>query len=80
MKNTNTWSEALIARTYDILRDKNFMPFSDKMHLKNFNGQYAIIHLKDLLADNFILENAKTKEKTIFQNVDELVAAGWAVD
>ncbi len=70
----------MIAKTYEILRYKNFIPVLDKMYLKNFNGQYAIIYLKDLLTDNLILEDAETKEKIIFQSVDELVAAGWAVD
>ncbi len=80
MQNTNKWSEAVIAKTYEILRDKNFMPVLDKMYLKNINRQYAIIQLNDLLADNFILEDADTKEKITFESVEALVAAGWAVD
>lgn len=80
MKETNKWSESAIAKTYEILRDKNLPLISDKIYLKNINRQYAIISLGDVLADNFTLENADTKEKITFQNIEELIEAGWAVD
>jgi len=36
--------------------------------------------LEDLFSGNFTLEDAETSEKIVFQNVNELVEAGWAVD
>lgn len=63
-----------------MLKYKEFAPVSDKIYLKHIEGKYATLSLENLVSNNFILEDADTGEQTIFQTVEELVEAGWAVD
>lgn len=50
------------------------------LHMKNVNGSYGKIRLEDLVADNLLIKDKKTEAEYRFPTVDELIAAGWAID
>ena len=50
------------------------------IYLKNINGEFGAITLKDWLATNLCIRNRETAVETVFSSVDDLIAAGWAVD
>lgn len=82
---TPKWSASLQAQTRSALDEPgpgNFNPSTGSMHFKSHNKQhpYARITLQDLLADKLVLRNEQGEVVACFQNADELIAAGWALD
>lgn len=75
----NAWSITLIEQTRAVL-DLDFAPFGDFVHMKNSNGSYARVRLKDLLDGKYILQDNETRALAIYGSVDDVIAAGWAVD
>lgn len=81
VKATKSWSDELIAKTREVL-SLDFVPFDDSVHLKNVHGGYGKILIGDLLASRL---RVQIKDKSgvgeaVFAGIDELIAAGWAVD
>lgn len=76
---SNAWSDTLIEQTRAVL-DLDFSPFGDFVNMKNINGSYGQISLKDLLERKFMIQDRETNAKYIFGTADELIAAGWAID
>ena len=75
----NTWSDRLIEETRDVL-DLGFVPRDDFVHMKNINGNFGKIYFQDLLDRKLIIQDKETNAKYFYATVDELIAAGWAVD
>ena len=75
----NQWSDRLIEETRSALDDLAATPLG-VLHMKNVNGSYGKIRLEDLVADNLLIKDKKTEVEYHFQTVDELIAAGWAID
>jgi len=75
----NTWSDRLIEETRDVL-DLGFVPRDDFVHMKNFNGNFGKIYFQDWLDRKLIIQDKETDAKYFYATVDELIAAGWAVD
>ena len=63
------WSEKLIELTKEEL-----ICGGHGIAVKNYNGQFGII------SDNFNVVNRETNEKILYNSVDELINAGWAID
>ena len=75
----NTWSDRLIEETRNVL-DLGFVPRDDFVHMKNINGNFGKIYFQDWLDRKLIIQDKKTDAKYFYATVDELIAAGWAVD
>ncbi len=73
------WSEALLATTRAVM-NLEFVPRDDFIYLKNINGEYGAIKVRDWLASQLCVQNRETSAETVFSSVDALIAAGWAVD
>lgn len=76
---TNTWSDELIEKTRDVL-DLKYVPFDDFVHMKNINGNFGKISLKNWLAQKFIIQDNRTDFEYVYITIDELIEAGWVVD
>lgn len=74
-----SWSEQLIAQTRDIL-DLGFVPADGFVHMKNCNGSFGTISLQHWLAKKYVIVDQLTGAEFDYATVDELIAAGWAVD
>ena len=82
----NTWSDRLIEETRDVL-DLGFVPRDDFVHMKNINGNFGKgggafgkIGLQNWLDRKLIIQDKETDAEYFYATVDELIAAGWAVD
>jgi hypothetical protein len=75
----NTWSEQLINETRNVL-DLGFVPSDDFVHMKNINGNFRKVGLQNWLDRKLIIKNKETDAEYFYLTVDELIAAGWAVD
>lgn len=76
---SNTWSDELIEKTRDVL-DLGYVPYDDFVHMKNINGNFGKIGLENWLARKLIIQDKRTDAEFIYTTIDELIAAGWAVD
>ncbi len=76
---SNTWSEELINYTRDAL-DLGIVPPNDFVPMKNINGNFGIISLQNWLSKKFIIADRKTRAEYAFNNIEDLIAAGWAID
>lgn len=82
----NQWSDRLIEETRSALDDLAATPLG-VLHMKNIHGGYKNIHggygkmlLEDLVADKLLIKDKKTDAEYHFKTVNELIAAGWAID
>ena len=73
------WSESLLATTRAVM-NLEFVPRGDFIYLKNINGSYGAIKIKDWLASQLCVQDRETSAETVYASVDALIAAGWAVD
>lgn len=76
---TKQWSDRLIEETRSALDDWATAPLS-ALHMKNIHGGYGKILLEDLVADKLLIKDKKSDADFLFSSVDELIAAGWAID
>ena len=74
-----TWSEPLRAFTRSVM-NLDFVSPADFIYLKNINGEFGAIKVGDWLASRLSVQNRETLAETKFVSVDDLIAAGWAVD
>ena len=76
----NTWSDSLKEATRKALQD--CWPISEDgcLHLKNCNGSFGTMQSGDLLDDKWLIKDKKTGAEYFYATIDELVAAGWAID
>lgn len=73
------WSDSLIELTRSVM-NLEFVPTGDFIYLKNINGGFGTIKVSDWLDCRLCVQNRKTLEEVEFASVDDLIAAGWAVD
>ncbi len=85
----NTWSDRLIEETRSVLDEGLgfFVPRDDFVHMKNINGNigkpggnFGKIYYKDWLDRKWIIQDKQTDAEYFYATIDELIAAGWAVD
>ena len=81
----NPWSDELLKNTRQILEDNldgaEAALFLGYLNMKNTNGSFGKISLENLMARKLCLEDKTSEKKTvIYTTVDELIAAGWAID
>ena len=81
----NTWSEELLKNTRQILDDTldgaEVALFHGYLSMKNTNGSFGKISLENLMAKKLCIEDKSSGGQTIvYTTVDELIAAGWAID
>lgn len=74
-----SWSEGLQQQTKDAISELHFSP-DGNLHFKNINGGCAYITVQNLMKGNLLLVGSKTDELHQFASVDDLLAAGWAID
>lgn len=73
------WSDRLIEETRSALDDLAATPLG-VLHMKNIHGGYGKMLLEDLVADKLLVKDKKSDAEFLFSSVDELIAAGWAID
>lgn len=73
------WSDALLATTRAVMNLET-VPMGDFIYLKNINGEYGQIKFPDWLAERICVQNRETSVEAVYDSVDALIAAGWAVD
>lgn len=76
---TKTWSDNLIQETRNAIENYEVTP-QGILHMKNINGPYGSMRLENLMSNRFLVEDKKGSEEYLFASVDELIAAGWAID
>lgn len=76
---TNTWSEELINITRDSL-SLGFIPPSNFVPMKNVNGSFGVISLNNWVSKKFIIVDRDTRVEYFFNNIEDLIMAGWAID
>lgn len=79
-KPMKSWSPSLTQRTREAVSDISVSPLDGKLHLKNLNGSYATISAENLLISNMELIIKGDAQVVRFENIDELLLAGWAID
>jgi hypothetical protein len=79
MSAPHIWSEDLQQQTRDAIENMEINPISHGLHMKSTRGEYGTINVADLLSDK--LDIAVIGGQTVhFGSLDELLAAGWAID
>lgn len=77
---TNTWSEGLQQLTRKAIRDMDVSPYDGNLHFKHHGKGHAFITAQDLICGKLSLTDKQSGQVFEFENTDELLAAGWAVD
>jgi hypothetical protein len=77
--NTGGWSARLKEETRDAFNECFFAP-DGFLHMKNFNDSFGKIYKDDLINKKWLIQDKKTDAEYLYASVDELIAAGWAVD
>lgn len=75
----NNWSDRLIEETRAAFEDWVVAPLGI-LHMKNLNGSYGKIFMKDLVDDKLLIKDKKSEAEYLYASADELIAAGWAID
>jgi hypothetical protein len=75
----STWSDSLKKKTKDALLECSGAP-DGFIHMKNINGSFGRISLEDLVRGKLLIHDKKTKAEYFYKAIEELVAAGWAID
>ena len=55
-------------------------PATGKLHFKNINSNYGHITALDLMAGRLIVHDEESGECFTAENIEGLLAAGWAID
>ena len=78
----HSWSEASVNETRDIIDSRGPIGTPDgSLPLKHITSGFGIITEDNLVNGVFRIVDQKTKaEIAIFASVDDLIAAGWAID
>jgi hypothetical protein len=76
---SNIWSDKLIEETRDVL-DLGFVPHDNFVHMKNINGNFGKISLENWLARKLLIQDKRIDAEYVYSTVEELIAAGRAVD
>lgn len=75
------WSEALQNFTRDALSfNSDFVPMRDELYFKNCEGGYSSMTLADYANQNPRLVDRQNAVIYQYDSIDDLIAAGWALD
>jgi hypothetical protein len=75
------WSDGLNAMTRNAIENLNVLCTPDgSLCLKHIGGAFGTISLGNLLSGKFQVIDRETGAESVFQNVDALIAVGWAID
>lgn len=76
------WSDELKQRTRELIAGGglDFLPFDDKLHMKNWDDRFGYILLSHLYAKTLIVMDKEAKTEAFFGSVDDLIASGWVID
>jgi hypothetical protein len=75
------WSESLQTLTRKVLEEgTSFHRSTGNVHLKHRDGHFGYLALDDLLARRWHIQPEPAGRVLQFATLDELLAAGWAVD
>lgn len=73
------WTQSLKQRTKDMIYNMQIAP-DGKLHFKHLNQQSGYITLQNLLDGKMVVTNKQTGQEHLFNDVDELLENGWAID
>lgn len=74
-------TETLEQQTRDVLAGKgNFVPMGEQIAFKNHNGQFATMSLNHYLSEKLILTDRVNGQTQQFDDVEDLLIAGWRLD
>lgn len=77
----NSWSDALKAQTRELIDSRGPTGTRDgSLPLKHITSGFGIITETDLLNGMLRVIDRRTSAETTFANIDDLIAAGWAID
>lgn len=77
------WSNELKAATRRAIDDGRlgYVPMGDQLHMKEYSSsRYGAMALSDLRSGRLRIVDKDTAEALDFTSIDQLLAAGWAVD
>ena len=74
-----SWSEELQQETREAISEMRINP-DGKLRFKSHGNGGAFITAHDLMHGKLSLTNTEGGQVVEFANIDELLAAGWAVD
>lgn len=78
---TNDWSDQLKARTRDVIGSWDILDARDgRLHLKHVVSGFGVMMEDDVQRGVLKVVDRRTGAETTFASVDELIAAGWALD
>ncbi len=78
---SDNWSDELKAQTRDLIDGGGPIGTPDgSLALKHIASGFGIITEDDLVNGVLRVVDRETKAETTFASVDELIAAGWAID
>ena len=75
----NAWSETLQLQTRDAIAQMPVTP-DGCIHFKHPTLGYAYATLDDLMQENLLLHAKRGSEEYLFEGVEALLQAGWALD
>lgn len=76
------WSASLQAETRELIesRGEHFRSLDVNLHFKNIDGRYGSMSLFDLYRGELYVIDKRDSRRCDFADVDDLLAAGWAID
>lgn len=76
------WSEGLKRQTRELIESQglDFPLIDTKIHMKHIESRYGYIELAKLISGNIIVVDKNSGTETHFNNAEELINAGWAID
>lgn len=73
------WSDSLQQQTRDILAEMS-ITHDGRLHFKHATLGYASAALEDVFNDRLLLRSKTDAGDWLFEDVEALLQAGWAVD
>ncbi len=77
---TRRWSDTAEKATREAIEAGGVLSPDGVLHLKHIPSGFGYIGLTDLIRGELRVVDKETKAETTFASVDDLIAAGWAVD
>lgn len=79
---SKTWSDGLKQQTRELIESQglDFPLIDNKIHMKHIESRYGYIELAKFISGNIIVVDKNTGTEMHFDNAEELIDAGWAID
>lgn len=78
---TSNWSDQLKAQTRNVIENWDVTDVRDgRLHFKHVASRFGVMTESDLLRRVLRIVDRHTGAETTFASVDDLIAAGWALD